>query len=401
MNILLYVNSFLPAIGGKEIVVHYLAKELQGLGHKVRIVGPSGWIKNRHIQSGYPVHRWPTLRGFYKESVGYQTLRLDIACWGCDVIHAHTTYPNGYLASKMKQSPRIPLVITPHGHDIHVIPEMNFGHRLDPIKARKIEHALTRAELVTAISDSVRASIIDAGCDTDKIRSIPNGIDVNRFKQDHEQDIRSWLGLEPDTRLILSVGNYHPRKGHNVIIEAMPELISRIPKARLVLVGANQEPLSKLIDDLNLTNYVRLTGAIPFPFQSDQRRPANKAHGLEDRLAGLYLQSDVYVSASINKEAEGLSLAMLDAMAAGLPVVATEISGSSDVLLDGKTGYLVPPGQHRQLSLALFNILGNEEDRAKMGCRGRQIAKRYHWREIAKQYLSVYTEAIESAGRSK
>jgi glycosyltransferase involved in cell wall biosynthesis len=95
MNIVLYVNSFLPTIGGKEIVVHYLARELRQLGNTVRVVGPSGWIRMRKHTFDYPVHRWPTLRNVIKEKVMYARLYLDTRLWGCDVIHAHTTNPNG------------------------------------------------------------------------------------------------------------------------------------------------------------------------------------------------------------------------------------------------------------------------------------------------------------------
>jgi len=393
MNILLYVNSFLPTVGGKEIVVHYLARELQKLGNRVRVVGPSGWISRRKENYGYPVHRWPTLRGLYPEKVGYAQLSLDAAIWGCDVIHAHTTYPNGYLASLIKKKRHLPLVITPHGHDIHVIPELNFGHRLDPVKDKKIRHALQSAEIVTAISDSVEHSLVDAGCKPSKIRKIPNGIDVERFTHDRYDDVRQWLGLPAASRLILSVGNYHPRKGQDIIIEAMPLVRSKIPAARLVIVGGNQGALAKKIDELKLTESVRLTGSIPFPLPG-RNNDTSKRPESQDRLAALYCQSDIYVSASINKEAEGLSLAMLDAMAAGLPVVATDISGSRDIIKSGSNGVLVGLSDHRQLAEAIVTILGDENMRRSMGAEGKQTAQNYHWSEIARKYLEVYQAAV-------
>ena len=315
MNIVLYVNSFLPNLGGKEIVVHYLARELHRLGNNVRVIGPSGWIKHRKHKFEYSLHRWPTLKGLFTEKVMYAQLYLDTRIWSCDVIHAHTSYPNGYIASHLKRISNLPLVITPHGNDIHMIPEIGFGQRLDPVKGKKIEFALKQAEVVTAISDSVKSSLLDAGCEPGKIRNIPNGIDIERFKHQVDLDVRQWLDLETDSRVILTVGNYHRRKGQDVLLAAMPHILAKMPKAILIVVGANQGPLAEQAQSMGLGKHIRLTGPISFPCQSTQQH--GRINQAVDMLAALYRQSDVYVSASINKEAEGLSLAMLDAMAAG------------------------------------------------------------------------------------
>lgn len=395
MKIVLYVNSFLPAVGGKEIVVHYLAKALNELGHKARVLGPSGWIRHRRHRFGYPVHRWPTLRGRLKAQVSLTQLRLDLALWGGDVVHAHTTYPNGFHVSLLKQKRRIPLVITPHGHDIHVIPELNFGQRLNPLLAPKIEYALRCAEYVTAISGSVKNSIIDAGCDPGKIISVANGIDPHRFQSKTQDEVRRWLGIAPDAPLILSVGNYHPRKGQNVLINAMALVLAQVPKACLVLVGANQAELEKQVSTAGLHANVKLAGKIPFPLTATKRKDAPGS----DLLAGLYQKSALYVSASVNKEAEGLSLAMLDAMAAGLPVVATDISGSRDVVKDRTSGLLVKPGSERDLADAICAMLMDEVTATEMGQHGAHIAKDYHWSEIAEQYLAVYHKAIRKQNK--
>lgn len=94
MKVVLYVNSFLPTLGGKQFVVHHLAKSLRELGHRPRVLGPSGMWKHRNLCMPYPVHRWPKLRGSLRERTWSAQLALDTAIWGCDVIHAHMTYPN-------------------------------------------------------------------------------------------------------------------------------------------------------------------------------------------------------------------------------------------------------------------------------------------------------------------
>ena len=132
MKIILFTNSLLPVIGGREIVVHHLARSLNRLGHSARVVCRSRFWRDRKVRFDYPVHRWPALKGLRCDEVMPAELLLDILAWGCDVVHAHNTYPTGYAAARLKKLLRLPLVITPHGEDIHVVPEIGFGQRLDP-----------------------------------------------------------------------------------------------------------------------------------------------------------------------------------------------------------------------------------------------------------------------------
>ena len=394
MNIVLYVNSFLPSIGGREIVVHHLARSLTMLGHKVRVVGPFGWWSNRKIRFEYSLHRWLTLRGLFSEQVAFSQLLLDTTIWRCDVIHAHSTYPSGYTAVKLKGLRDFPLVVTPHGEDIHVIPEIGFGQRLDPVQGPKIEFVLEKAELLIAISDSVENSLLDAGALQKKIRKIPNGVDVERFQQPVSANVRKWLQLPDDSRLIVTVGNYHPRKGHEVLIRAMPIILESEPRVRLVVVGRHSNELHPMIGELRLEDKIKLTGPIDFPGITskgstiqDSKKP--------DYLAEIYGSSEMYVSSGLGEGAEGLSLAILEAMSAGLPVVATNISGNRDIIKNGENGFLVPPGDSAHLAKAIIQLLRNDQTGKRMGGDAEKLANAYGWEQIALKYLAVYQEAID------
>ena len=391
MNIVLYVNSFLPTVGGRELVVHYLAKTLNESGHNVRVVGPAGWWSYRNIPFEYPVHRWPTLRKLLRDHLWLLQLRLETAFWGADVVHAHSTYPCGYIAAKLKHYRNIPLIVTPHGEDIHVMPEIGFGQRLDPVQASKIDFAIQNADLVTAISDSVTTSLVQAGASIEKIRHIPNGIDSKRFEQPVPFDVHKWLGFPNDVRIIITVGNYHPRKGHEKLIAAMKEIVKSEPGTRLVIVGRKTQALLPMIKRLNVEDVVRLTGPINFPGTS---MCTSAEHQVScDLLAALYQSSDVYVSAGMGEGAEGLSLALLEAMAAGLPVVATDISGNRDIVQDEKNGILISATDEGTLSESILKLLDNRELAHQMGAQGKKTALTYEWTEIAKCYLEVYEEA--------
>lgn len=401
MNIVLYVNSFLPNIGGREIVVHYLARSLTMLGHKVRVVGPAGWWSYRKTRYEYLVHRWPTLRGLFTDRVAFTQLLLDTTIWGCDVIHAHSTYPSGFAAAKLKAIRNIPLVVTPHGEDIHVIPEIAFGQRLDPIQRPKIEFSLQKAELLTAISDSVEDSLLGAGAPQGKIRKIPNGVDIDRFQSPvSTTDVRKWLQFPEDSRLIVTVGNYHPRKGHEVLIRAMPIILESEPRSRLVIVGRNSGELKPFLREFALEGKVKLTGPINFP--SITSNDSNFLNSKKpDWLAGIYGSSEMYVSSGLGEGAEGLSLAILEAMAAGLPVVATNISGNRDIIKNGENGFLVPPDDPAHLAEAILWLLNDNQTRIRMGADAKDVAKGYGWQQIIQKYLAVYQEAIDLKKQEK
>jgi len=401
MKIVLYANSFLPNVGGREIVMHYLARAFKTLGHEVRVLGPSGFWKHRRYRFAYPVHRWPQLRGLFKTQVSLVEALWDIRLWGCDILHAHNTYPSGEIAARLKRKLGIPLVITPHGVDIHVIPEIGFGQRLDPVRSRKIAHALQGADVCTAISQSIERSLMDAGAPLERIRRIPNGVDFERFQDAAGPDIRQRLGLAPSSTLVVTVGNYHPRKGQDILVQSMPMILERHPGARLIVVGGGTETLKGLVAELSLTDKVFLLGAVGFPYFRYGIDPENQANR-EDLLAAVYRDADLYVSAGMSEGAEGLSLAVIEAMAAGLPILASDISGNRDLIQDGLTGWLFPPNSPERLADAVISALDNDDKRKTFAETGKRAARRFDWINIARQYLAVYDEALETArqGRS-
>ncbi|MBK9132736.1 MAG: glycosyltransferase family 4 protein [Gammaproteobacteria bacterium] len=395
MNIILYVNSFLPTLGGREFVVHYLADALCKLGHQARVVGPAGFWRHRHERFSYPVHRWPTLRGLMSDQVSLAKIALDTALWGADVIHAHNTWPTGYHAIRLRKLRRYPLVITPHGADIQSIPEIGHGLRLDPVVNQKIMYAVKNADIVTAISDNIKSALLDAGAVPERIRMIPNGVDLMRYQRPSTTDIRSWLGVEPDSRLIVTIGRYNPRKGQDYLIRAMPKILAREPRARLVIVGNKTEALAPLIIELGLEKKVVLTGGIS---PSRAILEAGSGPTVEpDYLAELLRAGELYVSAGIQNNAEGLSLAVLEAMASGLPIVATAISGNTDVVAHGVNGFLVEPANESILADAIVDVLRQPGVQSEMREKARETAAKYAWVNIARQYLDVYQEAVALA----
>jgi glycosyltransferase involved in cell wall biosynthesis len=398
VNIVLYTPDFLPSIGGREVVVHHLASCFQKLGHNVRVLGPRGWRERHCLRFPYPVHVWPGLQGLFPEQTALAHLWFDTRVYGCDIVHAHSTYPNGYAAARLKALSKsfrkVPLVVTPHGEDIHVVPEIGFGQRLDPIQRPKIEYALDNADLITAISKGVEESLLDADVDPARIRRIPNGVDVDRFEKRQSVDVRGWLKFAADARIVVTIGNYHPRKGQDVLIRAMAEVVKTEPRTRLVIIGTKTDALSPLIKELNLEGYVALTGRLDVPVPRTMTEIVDDRSTQPDLVAAILKASEMYVSAGTYEGAEGLSLAVLEALACGLPIVATRISGNVDIIKDGENGMLVPPSQPAPLAEGILHLLRDREMHGRLAENARATGLRYRWGEIASQYLDAYQEAL-------
>ena len=109
---------------------------MTAMGHEVLVAGAGGRWKHRRFDPGYPMMRWPRIPWVPPETARERMLRWTRRRFAFDVVHAHTTYPNGHCAARAL--PEVPLVITPHGADIHKVPEIGFGRRLDPEIDRKI-----------------------------------------------------------------------------------------------------------------------------------------------------------------------------------------------------------------------------------------------------------------------
>ena len=206
-------------------------------------------------------------------------------------------------------------------------------------------------------------------------RIIPNGVDLSRFGRDRrmsEDDPN-----RPPT--ILFVGRLDKRKGFQNLLEAYFRLKPDYPRLRLQVVGpfAPREcaPYQKIAEAQHVTG-IEFVGYVS-----------------SERLPTFYHQADIFCAPSLGYESFGIVL--LEAMAAGLPIVASNIAGYRTVLSDGQEGRLTPPGQTECLTDALRQLLNQPQQRREMGQRGRLKASQYSWDQIVDQILELYRETIE------
>lgn len=217
------------------------------------------------------------------------------------------------------------------------------------------------SDVTTAVCDQVRKTEIkQAGVEPERVVRIYNGVEIEKFQQVEKNEIanlKQALSISPDDMVLGMVSSFREQKGYSFLIQAMVEIISAFPRVKLLLVGDGvlREHIEKIVKTAGLTNAVIFTGI---------RR------GIPDILSAM----DIFVLSSLW---EGMPNVVLEAMAAGLPVIATSVGGIPEAVIDGQTGLLVPPGNTGALAKAVIDLLNNPERASEMGLAGKKRADEF------------------------
>ena len=274
-------------------------------------------------------------------------LRCLIREWRIDVVHSHNYAAWLYTVLATRGLPRVRLV-----HSEHSRVELMW-------RRRTMERWLARrTHAVVGVSADVAQSLVDdVGVDAGRTGLIANGIDLARFRPDVEgrADFRSRHGIPAGALLFGIVARLVPVKDHVTLVAAFARVHAALPTARLVIAGDGpcRSELEQQVAALGLAGRVNFLGEV----QQSQ-----------DVLCAL----DVYVLSSTD---EGMNLTLLEAMGSALPIVATAVGGNPEVVLDGRTGLLVPPSNPEALADGMLQLAGNERCRALFGEQARRRAE--------------------------
>ncbi len=376
MRILQVSPYFYPYIGGQERYVRNLGRALVDRGHTVEIL-TSNFPKSEKCETieGMQVKRFNFLCNPLNNPLSPTLLfHLIRRCRDFDIIHCHNEHAivSQYCALARSYL-KFPLIVSCHGQ-----------LRFDNAAKNLIESAysstlglrlLRKADKIITMSDSDREYVHSLGTPIEKIRLIPNGVDLARYNFQKKNPRKR--ALFEGNRIVLFVGPLLRRKGPHVLVEAIPLIIEEHPDVVFVFVGEGdyKEEVKKLSRKLHVTNYTYFTGKIP-----------------EDQLHYLYHRSHIFVLPSFS---EGLPYTILDALAFSKPIVSTLIPGIMDHL-NGST-LLVPPGESKALACAVIRILSDEKLARELGTRGRHLIEtRFSWDVIIEKVLDVYHEVLNS-----
>ena len=273
---------------------------------------------------------------------------------------------DGFLIPQIA-SQRIPYIVSVKGVLAEEARQERGTIRLMLWALSRLERRNARnAQGVLATSAYCRRAISrEYGVQSEHIRIVPEGIDLARWRRIAAED-----PYRGDGATILCVARQYPRKHVADLLHAMVQVRRVVPNARAIIVGDGPEhpALKQLAEQLNLAGCVMLLGAVPD----------------DDDVARLYQQADIFCLPSVQ---EGFGIAFLEAMASGLPIVATRAAAIPEVVPDGQAGLLAAPGDQEALALALIELLRNPERRAAMGAFGRAHVERFDWPRVAQLFL--------------
>jgi glycosyltransferase involved in cell wall biosynthesis len=288
-----------------------------------------------------------------------------------NLLHSHLVdaVASGAIAAFLARVPHVGTL-----HDVYSLVE-------DERKLRLLRMASFLRTKVVAVSAQIKTTIERSNmCKGEMIEVIPNGTDLDEFSRNVPwHDVRSSLGIRYDEVVLISVGRLVSIKGFENLIEAVGRLLSDGVLAKLLIVGdgPDRSRYEELIRGKALSASIRLLG---------QR---------ED-VSDLLRSSDCFVLAS---RSEGLSCSIIEAMAAGLPVVATDVGGNSELVQEGVSGYLVPYGDLDVLVSRLKQIVVDADRRIQLGQAGADLAaQRFSLKGMVARYVALYEPVCDAVG---
>ena len=390
-------STFLPALGGVEVGLHNIAMRLAARGHSPVVAVPARNLRDlRQVRNQLPytlaafppktmtlVHHWPDLGSRWIAACLSRLAHKN----GIDIWHGTIGFPIG-VALIRHAAGRTPHLVRCAGEDIQVAPEIGYGMRLNPRIDGLVRDWLPRADMLVAITDSVAAEYVKLGVAPDAIRHIPNGVDLERFAADGDRKAtRRRHGIPEDAFMFLSVGRNHPKKGYDDLLKATRKLADRSNMSFAVVVaGAGTDALQSRAEDLAVADRLHLLGTMG---------SADAAINLQlpgDDLVDLYSAADAFVFPS---HIETFGIALVEAMAAGLPVVTTNGPGCRDIVADGRWGEMVPVADPYALAEAMDRLMQDSKYRRSRAADAAMRAGDFSWDRVVDLYIETYRHIIE------
>jgi len=368
LKVVLVSDYYAPRVGGGvERVVEEIAVRLVRFGHEVRVItldidGHPAY----ESREGVEIVRVPALHldAILGTSVAVcPSFRLDRFLGDADVIHVHNLFFALTLSTFLSR-PKAPIVTTLHIGSLAEIP--SFPGLLARGYERMVgQRIMKRSAAVTAVSRAVanHAASLDRSL---QVHVIPNTVDAKRFAP-------SAIGENGGCRRVLYLGRLVRNKGPQILVNSIPQVLAEVDDVEFRFVGDGplRAWIARRLARLGLTRFARVQGWAKDP-------------------APVLRSSSIMVRPSLT---EGMSLALLEAMACGRVVVATRVGGTPEIVRDGETGILVEPGSTASLADGLLRVLTDENLSHAIRQRALEwTACLPSWEDITRSYLSVYEE---------
>jgi len=357
--------------GGAERMVAQLAGELEGAGCPcVAFVpaGGEGWLGRELTAAGVTVETFQLTRPFSPQLsrelvTAFRRHRIDLA-------HGHE-FSMAFYGAWAARRAGVPHVITMHGGRYYA----------DRLRRRLVMRAaVTASGALVAVSEGLRTHLAhDLWLGAKRITTIPNGV---RFRPAAESTLRGELRLAPDDRLVVAVGNLYPVKGHRYLLDALARLAGDHPNLHVAIAGRGE--LATTLQE-----------------QAAALGIGARCHllGLRPDVANVLAAADLFALPSLS---EGLPLALLEAMFAARPIVASAVGDVPVALASGAAGVLVPPGDAAALADAIHRLLAQpfEAQRLSQSAQARAAAE-YGIERMVQRYAGLYERLLANGARAR
>ncbi len=287
-------------------------------------------------------------------------------------VHAGRALPEGWLAWMLYQTGRTPYLVYCHGEDISIF-KLSREHTF---LARRV---LRSARLLVANSHNTARILQEEWPESSgKVHVLHPGVDTRRFSPALRSATERARWNWHDKTVLLTVGRLQKRKGHDMLLQALPIVQRHHPTVLYAIVGDGEErkPLEQLTQQMGLQQSVQFWGEVP-----------------DEQLVELYQQADLFVlpNRTIGRDFEGFGMVLLEAQACGLPVIAGRSGGTAETMLDGQTGLLVDCSRPEPLGEAIVGLLGAPSKRDQMGKKARQwVVEQFDWEVLKKKAREVF-----------
>ena len=355
---------------GAENVVLELAKETTKVGYWVTI----GIIENRnnlHMElaekareDGIKVQIFPCRGRFDGRTIS--SIRSFISSRQANILHSHGYKSNFYVS--LANRGHMSWVVTNHLWKKTTF-ALKFYAYLDSLLIR-------RANKIVAVSDEIVDAMMHRGIPSVKITVIDNGVDLQRFSNSQRNNnLRKSFGLNESNKIIGTIGSLTEEKGHIYLLEAARKVIDVVPECRFLIIGdgGQRQFLQEKTAHLWLSEKILFAGS-------------------RKDVPEILSMLDAFVLPSIK---EGLPMALLEAMASKVPVIATSVGAIPNVIEDGINGLLIPPKNSDAISEAINKMLSNGDSAKEMELKGfEKVRDHYSSKQMAIKYLAVYKELL-------
>ncbi len=391
MKILLGTESFAPNVSGVATATKNLATNLIKNGHEVVVFTPGKTYSTRLDKSftDYKVFRLksiinPFRKGFRITFLKESEVEKIVKETKPDLIHIQDPAVIGQLLCRVGKKLNIPVVCTNHFSLEYALSYVKFLHPFMPILRQGLINYLVgfynKCDQIVTPTETFRRQIEAWGVES-PVKAVSNGIEIERFlKKSSETEIRNFKEKFhlPENPLVLYLGRIDKDKSIDVLVRAIPMVLKKV-NAHFVIAGTGGEieNIKKIASDLNITGDITFIGFLE--------------HNSPD-FVDIYKSSSIF---AIPSTIETQSLVTLEAMSSGLPIVAADANALPELVHSGKNGYLFKPGDEKEVSQKIIEILSNKKMAEKMGEESIKIAMNHQMDRAFGEMLDLYKEVID------